>query len=112
MAVRWIWQGGFGDPAPSPPAQAVASFPGSEDLLDPAPHPVDRLVPVFEFLERRVFVAAPHAGCDNARDTTLGADGIAEVAAAVGAVGKDFAGIVGQGIGLSTAVGFQASVAE
>ena len=71
--------GGLGDPAPSHPAQAVASFPSSEDFLDPAPHPVDRLVPVFEFSKRSLFVAAPHAGGDNARDAALGADGIAEV---------------------------------
>ncbi len=37
--------GGFGEAAPSQSAQAVASLPGSENLLDPAAHAMDRLVP-------------------------------------------------------------------
>lgn len=48
--------GGFSDPAPSHPAQAVASFPSSEDLLDPPRHPVDKLVPIFELLNRLGFI--------------------------------------------------------
>jgi site-specific recombinase XerD len=59
---------------------------------------VDRLVPIFELLNRLGFVTAPHAGCDDARDTTLGADGIAEVIAAIGAVSEDLAGIFGKRI--------------
>ena len=78
--------GGFCYPAPSHSPEAVASFPCPEDFLDPTPDPVDRLVPVFEFLERLLFVAAPHAGGDNARDTTLGADGITEVAAPIASI--------------------------
>ena len=96
--------GGFGDPTPSHSAQAIASFPCSEDFLDPTAYPVDRLVPGFELGQRFLFVAAPHAGCDNARDTALGADGLAEMATTIGAVGKYLAGIVGQSIGASPAI--------
>ena len=65
---------------------------------------MDRLVPVFEFLERLLFVAAPHAGGDTTRDTTLGADGITEVAAPIGAVCEDLTGVVRQSIGASPAI--------
>jgi hypothetical protein len=44
--------GGFVDAAPSHPAQAVASFPCAEYLLNPPPHPVDGLIPVFELAKR------------------------------------------------------------
>lgn len=53
--------GCFGDAAPSHPAQAVASFPGAEDLLDPATHPVDWLVPVFELLRDLCADRSPNA---------------------------------------------------
>ena len=96
--------GGFGDPAPSHPAQAVASFPGSEDFLDPAADPVDRLVPGFELCQRFLFVAAPHAGCDNAWNAPSRADGIPEVAATIGAVGKHLARAVGQRVRASPAI--------
>jgi hypothetical protein len=87
--------GGFCDPAPSHPAQAIASFPCPEYLLDPAAHPVDGLVPVLELLERLGFVAAPHTGCDDTRDTAFGTNGSAEVAATASAIREDLAGIVG-----------------
>ena len=32
---------GFGEAAPSHSAKPEASFPGTEHLLDPAPHPMD-----------------------------------------------------------------------
>ena len=41
------------DSAPSHPAQAITSFPCSEDFLDPAAHPVDWLVPVLELETRK-----------------------------------------------------------
>lgn len=56
------------------------------------------------FLKRLGFVTAPHAGRDNARDTTLGADGVAEVVAAIGAIGEDLAGIFGRRIGARPAI--------
>jgi len=96
--------GGFGDPAPSHPAKPIASFPGPEYLLDAAPHPMDRLVPFFELTKRLVFVAAPHAGGDDARRPAFGTNSITEVVAAIGTVGKNIAGIIGQRIGASSAV--------
>jgi hypothetical protein len=63
--------GCFGDAMPSHSAKPVASFPGAKDFLDPAPHPVDWLVPVFELLKRLWFVTAPHAGGDNARHSAF-----------------------------------------
>ena len=32
-------QAGFSEPSPSHAVEAIAAFPGSEDLLDPAAHP-------------------------------------------------------------------------
>lgn len=91
--------GGFGETSPSHSAQAIAAFPCPEDLLDPAPHPMDRLVPFFELAQRFLFVAAPPAGRDDPRYAALCTHGITEVIAAVGTVGKHFAGIVGQRFG-------------
>ncbi|MFZ1744148.1 MAG: hypothetical protein WAT93_14955 [Pontixanthobacter sp.] len=91
--------GGFGDLAPSHPTQALVSFPSAEDLLDPTTDPVDRLVPILDFLNRLGFVSPPHAGRDDAQDTTLGAEGVTDVVAAIGAVGKDLAGILGKRMG-------------
>src|SRR5437870_3387803 len=54
--------GGFGEASPSHSAQAVAAFPGAEDLFDPASHAVDRLVPCIEASKRLTFVTAPHRG--------------------------------------------------
>ena len=54
----------FGEAAPSHSAKSVASFPGAEYLFDPAPYPVDRLIPFSELLKRLLFVATPHAGGD------------------------------------------------
>ena len=86
--------GGFGEAAPSHSAKPVASFPGTEDLLDPAPHPMDWLVPFLELLERRLFVTTPHAGGDDARDPALCTHSITKVAAAIGAVGEYLAGVI------------------
>jgi hypothetical protein len=63
--------GGFGETSPSHSAQAVAALPCPEDLLDPAPYPMDWLIPFFEPAQRFLFVAAPHAGSDNAGDAAL-----------------------------------------
>ena len=63
--------GGFGETSPSHPAQAVAALPCTEDLLDPAPNPMDRLVPFFELAQRLLFVAVPHAGGDDPRYAAL-----------------------------------------
>ena len=84
-----------GDPTPSHSAYAAASFPCSEDFLDPAAYPVDRLIPGFERGQRALFVAAPHTGCDNAGNAAFRTVGLAEMAAAIGAVGKYLTGIVG-----------------
>src|SRR5690554_5146783 len=94
--------GDFGDLAPSHPAQTLASFPRSDDFLDPARHPVDRLLPGFELRQRFLFVAAPHVGRSDARNTAW-ADGLTEMAPAVGAVCEDLTGIVGQRIGARSA---------
>jgi hypothetical protein len=96
--------GGFVDPSPSHSAQTVASFPCPEYFLDAAPHPVDRLIPFFELAKRLLFVAAPHAGGDDARCPAFRTDGVSKVTAPVGAVGKDLAGIIGQRIGASPAI--------
>lgn len=39
---------GFGETSPSHSAEAVASLPCSEDLIDPPPHAMDWLVPLAE----------------------------------------------------------------
>lgn len=80
--------GGFGETSPSHSAQTVAALPCPEDLLDPAPHPMDRLVPFFELAQRFLFVAAPHAVGDDPRYAALCTHGITEVIAAIGTVGK------------------------
>ena len=38
--------GGFGETSPLHSVQAVAALPCTEDILDPAQHPMDRLSPV------------------------------------------------------------------
>ena len=86
--------GGFGEAAPSHSAKPVASFPGAEYLLYPAPHPMDRLVPFSELAKRLLFVATPHAGGDDARDPALRTHSITKVAAAIGAVGEYLAGVI------------------
>lgn len=87
--------GGFGETSPSRSAKAVAALPCSEDLLDPTPNAMDRLVPFMELAQRFGFVAAPHAGGDDPRNAALCSHGIAKVIAAIGAVGKHLAGIAG-----------------
>lgn len=96
--------GGFGKAAPSHSAKSVASFPGAEYLFDPAPHPMDWLVPFLELLKRRLFVATPHASGDDPRDPALCTHRITEVAAAIGAVGEYLAGIIGQRMGACPAI--------
>ncbi|MER8638791.1 hypothetical protein [Mesorhizobium sp. M1365] len=61
---------------------------------------MDRLVPGIELSAS----SRPHSGCDDARPSTLGAHRVAEMIASVGAVGKHFAGIVGQSIRNGVAV--------
>lgn len=107
-----VLDGGFCDSSPAHSAQAVASFPSAEYLLDPASHPVDWLVPFFGLTQRFLFVAALHAGRDDARYTALCSNSISEVVAPVARIdtvwgtlgaaqpaGKDLDGIIGQGIG-------------
>lgn len=96
--------GGFGETSPSHSAQAVASLPCPEDLLDAGAHAMDRLIPFMELAERFSFVAAPHAGGDDPGNAALCQHGITKVIAAIGAVGKHLTGIVGQGIGTCFAV--------
>lgn len=57
----------------------------------------DRPVPGFEPPKRFSLVPSSHAGGDAWR-STLGAHRFAEMVAAIGAVGKNLAGIVGQSI--------------
>ena len=59
--------------------QAIAALPCSEDLLDPASHAMDGLIPFVELAEGFLFVAAPHAGGDDPRDAALGTDSIAKI---------------------------------
>ena len=55
-------------------------------------------------LQKRLpFVAAPHAGGDDARRPAFGTNSPPEVTASVGTVGKDLTGTIGQGIGASSA---------
>ena len=95
---------GFGDPAPSYTAQAEASFPGAEDLLNPATCPVDGLVPFVELAEGFGFVTSPHTGRDNPGDAAPGANCVAKVAPAIGTVDKDLAWILGQRIRARSAI--------
>ena len=60
---------------------------------------MDRLVPCMELAQRFGFVAAPHAGGDDPGDPALCKNGIAEVTAAVGAIGKHLAGLSGKASG-------------
>ena len=57
--------GGFGETSPSHSAQAVAALPRSEDLLDPAAHTMDRLVPFVKLAQRFLLVTTPHARGDD-----------------------------------------------
>lgn len=90
--------GGIGETSPSHSVQAVASLPCPEDLLDAGAHAMDRLIPFMELAERFSFVAAPHAGDDDAGNAALCQHGVTKVIAAIGAVGKHLTWIVGQGI--------------
>lgn len=58
--------GGFGEASLSHPAQAIAAFPCTENLLDPPADAMDRLIPLVELAQRFGFVAAPYAGGDKA----------------------------------------------
>lgn len=62
---------GFGETSPSHSAQAIAALPCAEDLLDPPSDAMDGLVPLVALAQRFGFIAAPHAGCDNAGNTAL-----------------------------------------
>lgn len=89
--------GGLGEASPSHSSKALAAFPRPEDLLDPGPHTVDRLIPLAEPCLGFLFGARPNACGDYTGNAALGPDGITEMIAAIGAVGKHLAGIVGQG---------------
>lgn len=65
---------------------------------------MDRLVPGIETCQGFGLVAPPHTGGDDARRATFGAHRITEMAASVGAVGINLAGIVRQSIGTGLAV--------
>ena len=85
---------GFGEASPSlswaspkgHSSEPAASFPCPEDFLDPASHPMDRLIPLMELAQRFGFVAAPHAGRDDPRYSALCPHGIPEGVATTGAV--------------------------
>ena len=96
--------GGFGETSPSHAAQAVRTLPCSEDLLNPAANAMDRLVPFMELSQRFLFVATPCASSDNPWYAPLCKDSVTEMIAAIGAVSKDLAGIVGQCIGTGFAI--------
>lgn len=87
--------GGFGKTSPSHSAKSVTALSRSEDLLDPATHAMDWLVPFMELALRFGFITTPHAGGDDPGYAALCADRIAKVTAAIGAAGKDLAEIVG-----------------
>ena len=89
--------GSFGEISPSHPTKAVTALPGSKDLLDPATHAMDRLIPFMELAQDFLFVAAPHAGGDDPGETAFRADSVPEMIAAIGTIGKNLTGIVGQG---------------
>nr|WP_235589448.1 hypothetical protein [Sphingobium sp. MI1205] len=91
--------GGFGETSPSHSAQAVTSCPCPKDLLDPTAHAVDRLIPFMQLAQRFGFIAAPHPGGDDPRNAALCPHGIAKMIAAVRAVGKHLARVLGQRIG-------------
>lgn len=65
---------------------------------------MDRLVPCLEACQCFGFVPSPHAAGDDAWRSTLGAQRVAEMIAAIGAVGKHLAKIAGQSIGTGLAV--------
>ena len=94
----------FSKPSPSHPAETAASFPSPEDLLDPATDTVDWLVPGLKPCLCFGFVPSPHTGGDDAWRSTLGAHRVAEMIAAIGAVGKHLARIVRQSIRASPAI--------
>ena len=58
----------------------------------------------FELGQRLLLIATPHTSRYNTWYPTFGADSIAEMAAAVGAVREDLARIFGQGIGAGPAI--------
>lgn len=87
---------GFGETSPSHSAQAIAALPCAENLLDPPSDAMDGLVPLVALAQRFGFIAAPHAGCDNAGNTALRPHRTEKVIAAIGAVGINLTGIVGQ----------------
>ncbi|WP_373487625.1 hypothetical protein [Blastomonas sp.] len=94
--------GGFSDATPSHLAKPIAALLFTEYILDPASHPVDRLIPFFELTQHFMFVAAPHAGGDDLRYAARCTHRVKEVVAAIGTVGK-FAGIVGLRFGTCSA---------
>ena len=57
---------------------------------------MDRLVPFVKLAQRFLLVTTPHAGGDDPGYAALRPHGIAKVFAAIGAVGKDLAGIIRQ----------------
>jgi len=89
--------GGLDETPPSHSPQSIAALPGSEDLLDPGTHAVDRLVPALKASERLSFVAAPNAGSNDAGRSSLGANRAAAMVPTMGAVGEHLAGVVGPG---------------
>ena len=86
-------------PSPPHPAQAVASFPGPEYLLDPTTDTVDRLVPGIKACPDLGFVASPHTSGHDARLAAFGDDCLAEMVTAIRAVGINIAGISGNASG-------------
>lgn len=89
--------GGFGEVAPSHPTEPIAAFPGAEDLLDPAPGPMNGIVPCLQPGKCFLFVAAPHRRFGNTERAAFRPDCVAEMIAPIGAVGKNLARIIGHG---------------
>src|ERR1700755_2895125 len=64
--------GGTGETPPSHPTQSIAALPGSEDLLDPGTHAMDRGVPGIQPRKRFLLVTAPHGDGHDARRAATG----------------------------------------
>jgi hypothetical protein len=76
----------------------------ANDFLDPAANAMDGLVPFMELSQCLLFVAAPCARSDDPRYATLCKDCVTEMSAAIGAVSKHLAGVVGQRSGTGLAI--------
>jgi hypothetical protein len=67
---------------------------GAEDLLDTAPHFMDRAVDGFRFCRPVIFIARPHLGRDDSGSPAAVFHGVLETRPAIGAVGVNIARIL------------------